>query len=136
MTVLMLIALLAQATVPVTTIVRSDMSAMESAREAVVRTPQEWAELWKLHEPARPAPPVNFDAVTVLAVFLGSRSTGGYGVEIVSTRVEGDALVVEYDERRPSPDAMVAQILTSPVHIVSVPRQAGAVRFVKRPAKR
>jgi hypothetical protein len=79
---------------------------------------------------------VNFDAVTVLAVFLGSRSTGGYGVEIVSTRVEGDALVVEYDERRPSPDAMVAQILTSPVHIVSVPRQAGAVRFVKRPAKR
>jgi hypothetical protein len=135
MTFLILTATLAQAVVPVTTIVRTDMSAVESSREAVVRNAAEWAELWKLHEPVRPAPPVDFEARTVVGVFLGSRPTGGYGIEITEARLEGGELVVEYAERRPGADSMVAQVLTSPAHIVSVPEHAGPVRFVRRAGK-
>jgi hypothetical protein len=132
MTALILTAVLAQAVVPVTTVLKTEMSALESGREAVVQTAAEWAALWKEHEPARPAPDMNFAALTVLAVFLGSRPTGGYSVDIVAARVEDGVLVVEYEEKRPSRDAMVAQVLTSPAHIVSVPKHPGAVRFVKR----
>jgi hypothetical protein len=135
MTALILTVLLAQAVVPVTTVVRTDMSALESGREAAVQTAPEWAALWREHEPARPAPEVDFGARSVLAVFLGSRPTGGYSVEIVAARVEDGALIVEYEERRPARDAMVAQVLTSPAHIVSIPKHAGSVRFVKRPER-
>jgi hypothetical protein len=135
MTPLILAVMLAQAVVPVTTVARSDMSALESAREAVAQSEAEWAEIWKMHEPARPAPRVDFAAVTVVAVFLGSRPTAGYAVEIVAAKIEGGELVVEYEERRPAPGTMTAQVLTSPAHIVSVPKHDGAVRFVRRAGK-
>jgi hypothetical protein len=36
---------------------------------------------------------------------------------------------VEYRERRPPPGTLVAQVLTSPFHLVRVPRQTGPVEF-------
>jgi PrcB C-terminal len=65
----------------------------------------------------------------VVAVFLGIRPTGGYGVEITAARREGGTLVVEYVERRPRPDALLTQALTAPFHIVALPRHDGAVTF-------
>jgi hypothetical protein len=62
-------------------------------------------------------------------VWLGTRPTGGYDVEIVATRRDGNALVVEYVEHRPPADAIVTQALTSPFHIVKLPRADGPVRF-------
>jgi hypothetical protein len=44
-------------------------------------------------------------------------------------------LLVEYVQRQPGRGTMVAQILTEPFHLVSVPAQAGPVRFVQVPAK-
>ena len=55
-------------------------------------------------------------------MFLGTRPTAGFSVEIVRVRQEGVALVVEYKETRPAPGSVAAQVLTSPFHIVAVPR--------------
>jgi hypothetical protein len=41
-------------------------------------------------------------------------------------------LVIEYVERRPDPGGIVAQFLTSPFHIVKLPRHTGPVQFQKR----
>jgi len=62
-------------------------------------------------------------------VFSGSRPTTGCRVEIVSISHVGGVVVVEYRERTPAPDALVAQMLTSPFHLVSVPRKSGVFRF-------
>ena len=75
---------------------------------------------------------MDFSKHAVAAVFLGTRMTGGFSVEIVGTRRDGDTLAIEYAERRPDSDAIVAQVLTSPFHIVTVPRHQGPVRFQKR----
>ena len=61
----------------------------------------------------------------VVGVFLGSRPTAGFGVEIVSAREEQGALVVRYRETRPAADAIAAQVLTSPYHLVAVPKRGG-----------
>jgi hypothetical protein len=115
----------------VETIVRDAMSHVEAPGEAVARTAAEWTALWRRHAGDAPAPPVDFARRTVVAVFLGSRPTAGYGVEITGTRQQGGALIVAWREGRPDPGQITAQIITSPAHIVSVPKFAGEIRFEK-----
>jgi hypothetical protein len=67
----------------------------------------------------------------VIAVFMGSRPTAGYAVEIVGTRLQQGTLIVEYREAPPRADAMTAQILTAPYHLATIPRFAGRVKFEK-----
>lgn len=130
--ILLMLAALLQATAPsLKTIERGQNSQVESPRQAAVRMPAEWSTLWRAHAPNRPAPDVDFSTTMVAAVFLGSRPTGGFSVEIVRTRVDGQSLVVEYVEKRPAPDAITAQVLSSPYHIVAVPAHSGTVSFVK-----
>ena len=116
---------------PIVTIARDTMSQVESPRQIVARTQAEWVALWRDHAGATSPPTVDLTTRTVVAVFLGSRSTGGYTVEITGTRQQGPALVVQWRERRPAPDQVAAQVITSPAHLVSIPHVAGEIRFEK-----
>ena len=102
----------------------------------VVRSAAEWDVLWKAHAGAQAAPAVDLAKNVVAAVFIGTRPTGGYSVEITGTRRDGDALVIEYVQRAPGRGDIVSQALTSPFHIVSLPRHDGPVRFEQRNATR
>lgn len=116
---------------PMTTIDKGEQSFVDDARQVVIRSASEWAELWRKHAADRKQPNVDFGRQMVVGVFLGSKSTSGYGVEIVGTREDRNALVVEYRETQPSRDAMTAQIITMPYHLVAIPKRAGDVRFEK-----
>lgn len=107
------------------------MSRVESPKQAVARTAAEWAALWREHAGDAPAPKVDFATRTVVAVFLGSRMSAGYSVEITGTRQAGGVLVVEWRERRPERGMVTAQVLTSPAAIASIPKFAGEIRFEK-----
>jgi len=114
------------------TVLRSSMSQVDEAREVVVRTSEEWTALWRRHAGAAPAPTVDFATSTVVAVFLGSRATAGFRVEITGIRQDGGAgWVVEWSERRPARGDVLAQVVTSPCHIVAIPKSAGTIRFEK-----
>lgn len=133
MPLLMLALLVAgQAAQAPVTIVRGADSAMESAAEAVARSDGEWASLWAAHAGSQARPAVNFSSRLVVAVFLGTQPTGGFGVRITGARLDRDALSVEYEVRRPGEDAIVPQVITSPFHIVTLPRHDGAIRFVRK----
>jgi hypothetical protein len=62
---------------------------------------------------------------------MGSRPTGGFSVEIVSVAERDGGLSIGYRETAPGPGAVAAQVLTSPYHIVAVPKHTGDVRFAK-----
>ena len=127
-----LLAVFLQSTpVAVETVVRDSSSGVEEARQAVVNSAGEWTALWREHAGNQPAPAVDFNARTVLAVFLGSRPSAGYAVEIVGTRADASGLVVEWRERAPERGMLTAQVMTSPAHIVSVPKVTGPVKFEK-----
>ena len=113
------------------TIDKGAQSNVEDAKRATVRTAQEWAKLWVGHAPDRAQPAVDFSREMVVGVFLGSRPTAGYDVEIVGVQEEPAGLVVQYRETTPAAGAMTAQVLVMPYHIVAVPARAGAVRFEK-----
>lgn len=121
--------LLGAASVPMKTIDKGSHSRIDAARRAVVRTPPEWARLWTEHAGERARPAVDFGRETIVAVFLGSRPTAGFGVEIVEVREEEGTTVVRYRETRPGPGTVTAQVVTSPYDIVAVPRRQGEIRF-------
>jgi hypothetical protein len=114
----------------VQTIARGSLSGIERPRQVVVRNAGEWRALWKAHAPESDPPRVDFGARTVIAVFLGSRRTAGYDVAVTAVERRGAETVVRYRESRPGRDQLLAQILTSPFHIVTVPAFEGAVTFV------
>lgn len=82
--------------------------------------------------PTQPA--VDFATEDVLVAAMGMKRTGGYDIEI--TRVElmtggftaGHAFV-DVVERTPAPGQPVTMALTSPIHVVKVPKGAIAYHF-------
>ena len=120
-----------QAAISFTAIAGGTVSGIDEPRQVVVRTTDEWQAVWKEHNGRTPAPPVDFSASTVVGLFLGSRRPAGFEVEITALKKEGDVLVVEYVERTPRPGSFVAQIITSPFHLVGVARNEGEVQFRK-----
>lgn len=113
------------------TIDKGEHSNLDDAAQIVAKTQEEWEQLWRKHAPDRPRPAVDFSKEMAVGVFLGSRPTAGYTLEIVGATESDGSLVVRYREARPSPGAMTAQVLTSPYHIVAVPFFPGGVKFEK-----
>jgi len=122
-------AAILQASLPMHPIEHGLNSDIDARRQVAVRTAGEWSTLWAQHAGERPKPAVDFSKDMLVAVFMGSRPTAGFTVDITGVREEGATLVVSYRETRPSPDSVAAQVLTSPFHIVAVPR--GATTEVK-----
>lgn len=108
---------------------KGDQSNLDEPRHVALRTAQEWNTLWRQHAADRSQPSVDFGREMVVGVFLGTRNTAGYAVEIVGATVEQGVLVVRHREVRPLKGGIVAQVITSPYHIVAVPRHAGEVKF-------
>lgn len=108
------------------------MSQISAARQVTVTDRDAWATLWRAHAPARPLPGVDFMRETVVGVFMGTRMTAGFAIEIVGSREEGGNLVVQYQETAPSRDAIAAQVLVSPYHLVALPKRPGTITFEKK----
>ncbi len=126
-----LVLMLAMQAPSIQTIVTDTMSQVESPKQAVARTPAEWTKLWREHAGGTAVPEVDFGSRTVVAVFLGTRNSAGYLVEMTGTRPDKGALVIEWRERRPQRDQVSAQVITSPAHIATIPKFAGEIRFAK-----
>ena len=117
----LLVAVL-QSSLPMRSIDQGPESRIDMSKQVSARTADEWDALWKDHGGGRARPAVDFTKEVVAAVFLGSRPSAGYSVQIVRARQEGASLVVSYRETRPAPGALAAQVLTSPYHIVAIPK--------------
>ena len=126
---LMVVVLALQGVSPLRVLDKGDQSNVGDAKQVAARTTAEWNTLWRQHSPDRDQPRVDFGRDMVLGIFLGSRTTAGFSVEIVSALVEQGILVVRFRETRPQSDRIVAQVITSPYHLVAVPRHSGDVRF-------
>jgi len=132
MTILMsflLAALIQPGGAPLRQLDKGDQSNVDDARQTVARTPEEYNTLWRLHSPDRPQPKVDFAKEIVVGVFMGSRPTAGFAIEILGTREETGTLVVQYRETRPARGMITAQVITSAYHIVAISSRPATVRF-------
>jgi hypothetical protein len=116
---------------PARSLDRGSQSEIGVARQVTARDPDEWASLWRTHAAGRPAPAVDFAREMVVGVFMGTRPTAGFAVDIVGYRDSGNDVVVQYRETEPPRDAITAQVIVSPYHLVVIPRRTGTVSFEK-----
>src|SRR5262245_55799000 len=106
---------------PFVTVERGVRSGVREPLPAGARTPDEWSALWARHAGRPASPPVDFDTEMVVAVFLGTRPTSGYAVEITQVRASGQGIDVTYRERTPPPGSLLRPVLTIPFHIIRIP---------------
>lgn len=112
---------------------RGPRSEVDEYREVVARNEAEWEALWaSLPNPgSRARPKVSFENTMIAGLFLGSRPTTGYHVELVGVRLDGDTLVLQYVESQPAEGLVQAQVITTPFVVAGVPLHTGPVRFEK-----
>ncbi len=104
-------------------------SATTAGTHRVLRDGPAWNAFW---EEVGQAPPRAFDPGREMgiAVFLGERRRGGYGVRILSAAPVNGEFRVTYQETRPPAGAVVTQALSQPWALVVVPRSDLPVRAV------
>ena len=115
---------------------RDDQSGVRESEELVIRNESDWRDLWdRVHrsvEPPPTMPTVDFEQHMVVAVFLGEKEQGGYGVEISRLTPKAGGLQAQIEETAPEPDMMTIQALTQPYHMVVISKVEGTVDFVSR----
>lgn len=119
----------AQGTLSMNEFLTGPNSAIMEQRLVVARDAAEWQTLWEAHTrtsiPTPEAPEVDFESDMVVAVFLGQRSSAGYGVAVESCVAADGKLDVVARETQPDPELMQATMMTAPFHWVIVPRAEG-----------
>ena len=86
-------------------------------------------------------PALDFTREQVLVLYLGSRPTPGYGLSLESgERLSDSTLRLDLANQRPPPDAVMAQVMTSPCLVLALPagiesvelHQPSGVRRIQR----
>jgi hypothetical protein len=129
-------------TLPIRILAKGASSGIKDSRRALIKDASAWDKCWSQHagmlKPATAAPSVNFSKEMVIAATMGTRRTGGYGIEISSVEKTAHKLKVFVKETSPPPGMMSIQILTSPYCFAAVPKTALEPEFIeiKSPARK
>lgn len=116
-----------------TTISKGFYSSYTEKASIVINDAEAWADVWNnttanlVPQPALPE--VDFSKETIIAVFLGVKSTSGYEIKITEIKEEQGKVFVYVKESEPKPRAMVATVLTYPYHIVKTEKITKDVEF-------
>lgn len=112
--------------IPFETIELQSQSHIDDERLEIISDAAAWAALWEEHHRGispRPAlPEIDFSEKTIVAVYIGMRPNGCYGVRIDRIYRSGEKNIVEYTERTPSEEDICTQALVSPSHLVVIPK--------------
>lgn len=123
----------ADSPIPYFSIAQGTASGIVDPLEIVIQSGQEWRKLWERHAPSGSAPPpVDFTTQVVVGLFAGQQPTAGYEVQIVKVDHERTRVTVSYQVRSPSKEALVAQVLTQPFHLIRLPRLSLPIQFKRR----
>ena len=120
-------------TVPIRAVWHSNQCVSDEAKIEPITTQATLEKWWqpfaRLQFPAKALPQdlgaINFDESALFAIFMGSRPTAGYGIELHADRaqVRRASLTIPATWQVPTDDMTTAQIATSPCIIVTVPAQ-------------
>jgi len=98
-------------------------------RESLLKV---YGQVNKSRKPGFPIPDIDFSRETIVAVFMGKKNTGGYGVAVEEVREEKGKLIVAIKETKPSSGAMAITVITQPFCIVKINSSNKELVFEKR----
>ncbi len=106
-----------------TEVASGNNAAATAPKVQLATTPEQARALYALaygRQSSVPAAPTLEAGRSLVGVFLGQRSTGGYGVRVTGTELSGSTLTVRVTVSSPRPGMLTTQALTSPWTIVNV----------------
>ncbi|HEX5869362.1 MAG TPA: protease complex subunit PrcB family protein [Longimicrobium sp.] len=108
-------------------------SGFEERTQLVVRTQAEWEQawrrMWKNHSPVPAAPAVDFEREVLVLAAMGTRSSGGYRVQVQHAAAHPDHVVVRVIETSPGGGCVTTAALSEPVDVARLPRTDLPIRF-------
>lgn len=110
----------------------------ERPRNVIIESREQWWELIGF-EPGPlvlPAPdPVNFDEMTLIAVFAGAKPNGCYNVGIQEVTLDHGVINVCYRERLPDLREFCTQAIVYPVSAIAIAKTETPIDFIEKPAQ-
>jgi len=107
-----------------TKILSGEHSNITEAKQLVVTSKEALQALFKninkTRSPKVALPEINFKKELVLALFMGSKTSGGYATKIDHITVNKDAVYVYYTESYPK--GMATSVMTQPYYLASYPK--------------
>lgn len=107
---------------PFQTLANEPYSGIDAKQNVVITDDKAWDRLWdetyKIMDPKPAMPNVNFASETVIGVYLGMKSSGGYGIEVSKIIDTGKEYQVYIKEISPQKGAMSTMALTQPFHLI------------------
>jgi hypothetical protein len=122
----------AESTVPIEILYSAVVSPGTSTTPRVrwIGTPKKLTDQWmalhghRLGAASPPPPAVDWETSAVLLVQMGSKPTGGYGLELMHTQagVKGGSATVSLNWIEPSPSTISTQVITHPCLLLEMKR--------------
>jgi len=120
-------------TVEFTLLAQGTQSGVESQRFEVIRDEGALRSVWQAHAhattPAQGPPKVDFQTAMVIAAYAGTKSSGGYRLDIEKISQDGDRLEVSMVLTQPGADCFVSEVMTQPYVMATTPRSSQSVHF-------
>lgn len=120
-----------------TSVAQGTNAAANQPTVQIATTSAEAAALYALaygRQTNAPRPPALNGNQTLVGVFIGQRSSGGYSVQVSRMVASGDKLSVTVSVSAPPPGSLSTMALTSPWVIVSVPGRYSSIDITNMPA--
>lgn len=119
--------------IPFDSLAHGSYSSIEDKRHVVLRNDAEyqklWGEFYKDLDQMPRIPVVDFKKNTVLAVFMGTKSTGGFDIKIDQVTSTGNKIQVDVIEISPGVNCMTTDATTRPYDFVKIPKTDMTVEF-------
>lgn len=112
-------------------------SSISTAQNLLIKDEASWAKLWTEHVsnmmPAPPMPSVDFSKNMVLALFMGQKPNGCYGMNVVNVWRADGKLSVAIHRSVPVEASICTMALTSPAELIQLARTDEPVEFILVP---
>jgi len=110
--------------VPFETLVEGQMGGYVKEEIRVISDRKSLLEIYgyvnRIRKPGFSIPKIDFSKETVIAVFMGEKTTGGFSVAIENVKEENKKLIVKIKETKPGPKDMVTMVITQPFCFVKI----------------
>ena len=127
--------IISQDTITFETLAEDFYGGMTDSKFIVIKEETTLNEIYKLinknKSPGIKIPIINFEKETVLVLFLGEKSSGGYSIAVEQILDENEKVTVKYKVTLPKLGEMVTTVITQPYCIIKIPKTLKEVGFKK-----
>ena len=114
-------------------IAQDDFGGMTDSKFIAIKDQKALNEIYNIISEGRlpelKAPPIDFEKETVIALFLGEKTSGGYAITVGQILNIDDKINVAYKITAPKRGEMVTTVMTQPYCIIKIPKTSKKVTF-------